>query len=162
MARLDEIPASSAIPVSALEEVSPEDELEALRARDPAAAARWEEFARRWPDSDRRTHAVRRFLGITSFGANAFAASAGSPLVIPHDERAYGQEELYLVVRGRVRFVCDGEEVELGAGELLYARPEVQREAHALETPSMVFLVGGVPGRPYEAPTWSRDWGARQ
>ena len=44
----------------------------------------------------------------------AFSASAGSLLVIPHDEAAYGQEELYLVVEGRARFVCNGEETELG------------------------------------------------
>jgi mannose-6-phosphate isomerase-like protein (cupin superfamily) len=158
--RLDEIPPSSAIPIPGVEEASPGREQEALRARDPAAAARFEEFARRHPDADRRSHAVRRFLDITSFGVNAFAASAGSPLVIPHDESAYGQEELYLVIRGRARFVCDGEEVELGEGELLYAEPQVRREALALETPTMLFLVGGLPGRPYEPPTWSRDWGA--
>jgi hypothetical protein len=27
-----------------------------------------------------------------------------------------------------------------------------------METPTLLFLVGGVPGQPYENPTWSRDW----
>ena len=118
---------------------------------------RWRETSERFPDADRRAHAVRRYLGLTSFGCNTFSAAAGNPLVIPHDESAYGQEELYLVVEGRARFVCDGEETELGAGELVFAEPDVRREAYALETPTTLFLVGGLPGRAYEPHAWSRD-----
>jgi hypothetical protein len=40
--------------------------------------------------------------------------------------------------------------VELGEGELLYTRAEVMREARALESPTIVFMVGGLPGKPYE------------
>ena len=89
--------------------------------------------------------------------AACFSASAGGPLIVPRDETAYGQEELYLVVEGRARFVCDGEETELGVGEVLMAAPEVHREAYALESPTTLFLVGGLPGRAYEPPAWSRD-----
>ncbi len=155
-ARLKEIPESGEIPVPGLE-LTFEQEWEALRERDPAVAERWTRFAQRWPDADRTTHAVRRHFGLTAFGCNAYSASAGSPLIVPHDETAYGQEELYLVVEGRARFVCDGDEVELGAGEVLVARPDVHREAYALESPTTLFLVGGLPGRPYEPPAWSRD-----
>lgn len=155
-ARLTEIPPSSAIPVPGLD-LTREQEWEALAERDPAVVERWEAFARRWPDADRTTHAVRRFFGLSSFGCNAFSTSAGNPLIVPHDESAYGQEELYLVVEGRARFVCDGEETELGAGEVLVASPAVHREAYALESPTTLFLVGGLPGRPYEPPAWSRD-----
>jgi hypothetical protein len=45
----------------------------------------------------------------------------------------------------------------VGTGELLVASPEVHREAYALESPTTLFLVGGVPGRAYEPPAWSRD-----
>jgi mannose-6-phosphate isomerase-like protein (cupin superfamily) len=155
-AKLTEIPTSAEIPVPG-RELTPEQERAALEQRDPAAAARWAEFAERWPGRPRSVHAVRRFFGIQSFGCNAFSAPAGKPLIVPHDETQYGQEELYLVVAGRARFVCDGEEVELAAGEALVARPEVHREAYALETPTTLFLVGGVPGRAYEPPPWSRD-----
>ena len=66
------------------------------------------------------------------------------------------QEELYLVVEGRARFVCDGEEVELSPGDVLLAKVGVKREAVALETPTMLFIVGGRPGKPYAPPLWSR------
>jgi mannose-6-phosphate isomerase-like protein (cupin superfamily) len=155
-AKLTEIPGSEQIPVPGLDR-TPDEESEARRRRDPAALQRWDEFARRWPENDRSAHAVRRYLGLTSFGCNAYSASAGNPLVIPHDEAAYGQEELYLVVEGRAGFVCDGEETELGPGELLFAPPEVHREAYALETPTTLFLVGGRPGHAYEPPAWARD-----
>jgi mannose-6-phosphate isomerase-like protein (cupin superfamily) len=155
-AKLKEIPESGEIPVPGLD-LTPEEEWAALTKRDPGAVERWTKYFERWPNAERTTHAVRRHLGITSFGCNCYSATAGNPLIVPHDETTYGQEELYLVVEGRARFLCDGEEVELGAAEVLVAQPEVHREAYALETPTTLFLVGGVPGRAYEPPAWSRD-----
>ena len=115
----------------------------------------WQQWAHD-PGYGQRWHSIRHYFGITGFGVNANEASAGEELVVPHDETELGgQEELYLVLRGRARFVCDGEEVELGVGELLYVRPEVEREATALETPTVVFMVGGAPGGPYRP--WPGD-----
>lgn len=105
----------------------------------------WSEWARD-PEYGLRWHQVRQHFGITSFGVNVNEADAGRELVVPHEEASYGgQEELYLIVRGRARFTCDGEELELGEGEMLYVRPEVVREAVALESPTVVFMVGGKP-----------------
>jgi uncharacterized cupin superfamily protein len=99
-----------------------------------------------------RWRSVRGHLGVSAFGVNACEAAAGQELVVRHDETGYGdQEELYFVHRGRARFEVGGEEVELGESELLYVRPEVVRQAWALETPTIVLMVGGTVGRPYEA-----------
>jgi len=112
--------------------------------------AYWDGWSRE-PEYGQKWRSIRKHFGITSFGVNAYEASAGEELVVPHDEVGEGgQEELYFLARGRARFVCDGEEVELGEGELLYAPPEVMREARALESPTIVFMVGGLPGKPYE------------
>jgi mannose-6-phosphate isomerase-like protein (cupin superfamily) len=109
----------------------------------------WAEWARD-PGYGVNWRSVGEHLGIQGFGVNAYEAGAGEELVVPHDERDYGnQEEIYLVVRGRARFVCAGEEVEVGELELLYVPAEVEREARALETPTIVFMVGGTPGKPY-------------
>lgn len=136
----------------------PEGEAAPIEVRDPSALERWRRFAEDYPENDRRWHAVRRFFGIDSFGVNAVEASAGNPLLVPHDETRYGQEELYVVLEGRARFVCDGEESEVGQGGLVFVRPEVHRTAFALETPTALLLLGGVPGRPYAPPSWSSDW----
>ena len=131
-----------------------------MRERAPHILERWADAQAKFRGENRKTHAVRRFMGVESFGANAFEAHEGELLVIPHDELGDGeqQEELYLVVEGRARFVCDGEAVELGPGEVLYARPGVRREAVALESPTMVFMVGGRPGQAYSPPIWASDW----
>jgi uncharacterized cupin superfamily protein len=103
---------------------------------------------------------VRGFFGVESFGANAFQAHEGELLVVPHDELGEGeqQEELYLVIEGRARFVCDGETVELGRGDVLLARPGVMREAVAAESPTMLLIVGGRAGEAYSPPIWASDW----
>lgn len=155
--RLEDIPSSAEIPVAGLD-LSPDEEERALRERSPRSAEVWAKVEAKYGQINRRTHAVRRFLGIESFGCNAWEADAGDLLVPEHDEVPYRQEELFLVVKGRARFTCDGEDVELGPGELVYAKPEVVREAVALETPTVLFLVGGVPGEPYRPPLWARDW----
>ena len=103
-------------------------------------------------------HAIRNHFGITAFGVAASEAARGEALIWPHTEAHYGQEELYLVLEGRARFLFeDGSEVELGRHELLFVRPEVGRGAIALETPTTLFIVGGKPGT-YETPVWANDW----
>jgi mannose-6-phosphate isomerase-like protein (cupin superfamily) len=101
-----------------------------------------------------RWHSIREHFGIEGFGVNACHGKAGQEVVVPHEEASFGgQQELYAVLEGRVRFTCDGEEVELGAGEVLFLGPEVQRAGTALETPTLVLMIGGVAGKPFE-PDW--------
>ena len=158
VARLRDVPAASELPGFSRDEY-----FQAMAERAPHILERWEDAATKFEGENRKTHAVRHFLGVESFGVNAFEAHEGELLVVPHDELGEGeqQEELYLVVEGRARFVCDGEAVELGPGELLYARPGVRREAVALETPTMLFMVGGRSGEAYSPPIWAFDWRGR-
>jgi len=109
----------------------------------------WDEWARESTFGD-RWHSVGDHLGIQGFGVNASEADAGRELIVPHSETAYGgQEELYVVIRGRARFTCDGEQVEVGPGEVLLASHEVTRDAVAMEDGTLVVCVGGTPGSPY-------------
>lgn len=119
----------------------------------------WQDWARE-PGYGRRWHSVGRVLGVEAFGLNANEADAGEELVVPHDELEFGgQEELYLVVRGRARFICAGEPVELAPGEVLVVDGDVRREATAVEDGTLVLMVGAVPGKPYELPEWNREDG---
>lgn len=91
---------------------------------------------------------VRKTLGVTAFGINAYtAAAAGDEVVERHDESTLGHEEVYAVVAGHAVFTVDGEEVDAPAGTLVYLdEPGQTREAIAKEPGTTVLAIGGVPG----------------
>jgi quercetin dioxygenase-like cupin family protein len=98
---------------------------------------------------------LRRRLGISAFGTNAYTADAGELVVEPHTEE--GQEELYVVLTGRARFVLDGQEVDAPRGTLVFCGlGEVRREATALEDGTTVLAVGGRPGAAGAPSPW--EW----
>jgi hypothetical protein len=98
---------------------------------------------------------VRRTLGVTAFGINAYtAANAGDEVVEDHTESTLGHEEIYAVVAGHAVFTVDGEEVDAPAGTLVYLDdPQQRRSARALAPGTTVLAVGGVPGA-HEASAW--------
>lgn len=103
---------------------------------------------------DAHMRPVRHHLGIAAFGANAWtAASAGDRLVPEHDEDE-GNEELYVVLRGRARFEIDGETVDAPAGTLVFVLPDGHRTAFAEEAGTTVLAVGSTVGQAYEASGW--------
>jgi tetratricopeptide (TPR) repeat protein len=106
-------------------------------------------------------HPVRRHFGIGSFGINAnVAREAGDVLVDEHDEAGGdgGQEELYVVLRGRARFTLNGEDVEVPSGTFLFVRdPAVKRGATALEPDTAVLAVGGRPGEAFAPSSWEHS-----
>ena len=155
IARLEDIPPRSELPGFSAEEYR-----EAMAERAPHILERWADAGEKFAHEHRKTHDVRGFLGVQSFGINAFQAHEGELLIVPHDELGEGeqQEELYLVVDGRAQFTCDGEEIEVEPGEVLFASPGVKRQAIALESPTMLLIVGGRPGEAYSPPIWASDW----
>jgi mannose-6-phosphate isomerase-like protein (cupin superfamily) len=140
------------------------DEDEAFRViseRDPGIVERWDEIERRHPgyDDEVAYHSVRQHLGVGSFGVAAWTAPTGQCVIPPHSETAagYHQEELYIALAGSAKILCDGEDVTLRTGQVLFVSPEVFREGVALETPTTVLVVGGRPGHAYEAPPFALD-----
>ena len=98
---------------------------------------------------------VRKTLGVTAFGINAYtAANAGDEVVEDHTELRYGHEEIYAVVSGRATFTVDGEEVDAPAGTLVFLDdPAQQRSAVAKEPNTTVLAIGGRPGQ-HEVSAW--------
>src|SRR4051794_25016127 len=92
---------------------------------------------------------VRQALGLRAFGAGGWsAAAAGDPVVERHREDADGRghQELYVVLRGRARFVLDGEVLDAHAGTLVAVPdPRVGREATALGPGTEALALGGPP-----------------
>lgn len=93
---------------------------------------------------------IRRTLGVTGFGINAYtAAKAGEQVIEPHDETsagAGGHEELYLVAAGAAEFTIDGERVAALAGSVILVPVATHRAATATEDETTVLVIGGVPG----------------
>jgi uncharacterized cupin superfamily protein len=97
---------------------------------------------------------LQHALGIDTFGLNLFVATrAEQVLVEEHDEGESGQQELYLVLEGRVAFQLDGEQVHLNEGSCVAVTdPSVRRSANAL-TPGTKLLVVGAGAAPFVS-TW--------
>ena len=98
---------------------------------------------------------VRKALGVTAFGINAYtAANAGDEVVEEHTEQQLGHEEIYVVVAGHATFTIDGEEVDAPAGTLVYLDDVAERrQAVAKEPNTTVLAIGGVPGT-HEISAW--------
>jgi len=97
---------------------------------------------------------VRRHFDIRAFGVNAYTPGATGRVIEEHTERL-GQEEIYLVLRGRVRFTLGDDEQELGAGQLVHVGdPAHRRGAVAVTDDAAVLAIGGTPGEPFEISTW--------
>lgn len=97
---------------------------------------------------------IRHYFGIREFAANAFVASeAGQEIVHEHleepndDSSDVGDEELYVVFRGRADVRVGDEVVEVGAGDLIFiGDPDVVRSVTAKEPGTTVLTFGTNPG----------------
>jgi quercetin dioxygenase-like cupin family protein len=104
---------------------------------------------------------VRKHFGIEAFGANAYTPGASGRVIEEHTERVLSHEEIYLVLRGRVRFTVGDEEHELGQGQLLFLRdPTLRRGAVAVSDDAAVLAIGGKPGEPHEISAWEYTFAA--
>jgi tetratricopeptide (TPR) repeat protein len=101
---------------------------------------------------------VRKALDVRAFGVNVYGADSGKRVIEEHDElgsAAGRHQELYLVLRGHARFELDGDEHDAPTGTFVFVRdPTVRRGAHAEEDGTLVLVVGGNPGTPYEVSIW--------
>ena len=110
------------------------------------------------PDADVDWHPLQHYFGLNTFGANLFIArDPGDQLIAEHDESESAQQELYLVLRGAVRFTFDGETRDAPAISVA-AVPDnsVRRAAVALEPGATMLALGAPPGE--YASTWRPSW----
>ena len=91
---------------------------------------------------------IRKAMGISAFGINAYTADEGT-VIEPHDELGSGSgghEELYFVATGHATFELDGEEIDAPPGTIVFAQPEQHRSATAHAPDTTVLVIGGKPG----------------
>lgn len=105
---------------------------------------------------------LRRELGITAFGTNAYAADAGEQLIEPHDELPSTDEEMYVVIAGRATFTVGGEEFDAGPGTVVLCEdPAERREAVATANGTLALVVGNPAGSAGPLPAWQDRFAAQ-
>jgi mannose-6-phosphate isomerase-like protein (cupin superfamily) len=95
------------------------------------------------PDVGKRFLSLRRHLGVSSFGMNQIVLEPGQRGRI---HRHLHQEEVYLVLEGRLTLVIESEMTELGEGELIRVAPQVRRQLVNLGPGRVVLLAIGGAG----------------
>ena len=103
---------------------------------------------------------VRRRLGITAFGTNAYTAEQGTERVVEEHHEQDGHEELYFVASGRATFVLGDDEIDAPAGTFIYAEPGTKRGAVATEPNTTVLAIGGKPGEAFTPSAWEHYFAA--
>ena len=106
------------------------------------------------PDDECPIRPVRHHFGISAFGVNAWTARAAGDRVINEHEEESGNEELYIVTRGRAVFELDGERREAPEGTFVFVPPGVKRTAFAEDAGTTVVSVGATNGKPYTPVGW--------
>jgi hypothetical protein len=96
---------------------------------------------------------LRYTLAFRPAGTNAWAADTGGQLIPPHEEDA-GNEELYVVLRGRAKFTVGEESSDAPQGTLVFVPPQVSRTAVAEEDDTIVLAVGGTIGQAFAGGNW--------
>ena len=77
------------------------------------------------PDIGERFLPLRRQLGVSSFGMNQIVLQPGQRGRIHRHVR---QEEVYVVLEGRLTLLLEGEESDLEQGEVIRVAPQVRRQ----------------------------------
>jgi len=103
---------------------------------------------------DTHMRPVRHHFGISAFGTNAWTAANPGDRMMPEHQEDEGNEELYVVLRGRARFEIDGDTVDAPQGTLVFVGPGSNRTAFAEEAGTTVLAVGSTVGKPYEVGGW--------
>jgi quercetin dioxygenase-like cupin family protein len=99
--------------------------------------------ARLNPDVGERFLALRRELGVSSFGMNQIVLAPGQRGRI---HRHAHQEEVYLVLEGTLTLLLEGEATDLGEGELIRVAPQIRRQLVNLGPGRLVLLAFGGAG----------------
>ena len=93
-----------------------------------------------------RWQALNEPLGVSAFGINAIVCDPGEAIETEHDESDSGQQEVYVVLAGRVRFRLGEEQTEGGPGSVFAAPdPAVTRSLEPLEPGTRVVCIGALP-----------------
>jgi quercetin dioxygenase-like cupin family protein len=91
-------------------------------------------------DTDERFVPLRKPLGISGFGINQLTLQPGQRMRI---HRHAGQEEVYLVIEGRLTVLIEGTAHTLTAGQLMRLAPDTRRQLANMHRERVTLLALG-------------------
>jgi len=103
---------------------------------------------------------VRHGLGVESFGIQVIDMPPNADQYPEHDHSEDGQEEVYTVLEGSATLQVDGEEYKLEPGVFVRVPSGQKRKIVTASAPVRLLALGGVPGKAYEAPEFSKPGAA--
>jgi mannose-6-phosphate isomerase-like protein (cupin superfamily) len=95
---------------------------------------------------------ARAELGVTAFGFQVIQMPADYTDYPEHDHAESGQEEVYVALSGSGSIDVEGEQMDLNPDTLVRIGPATKRKVHAGPQGLRMLVIGGAPGKAYEAP----------
>lgn len=95
---------------------------------------------------------ARAELGVKAFGFQVIQMPPDYTDYPEHDHAESGQEEVYVALSGSGSIDVEGEQMDLNPDTLVRIGPAAKRKVHAGPEGLRMLVIGGAPGRAYEAP----------
>ncbi len=95
---------------------------------------------------------ARAELGVSAFGIQVIDMPPNIDRYPEHSHAEDGQEEVYLALRGSGEIVIEDERHRLDPETMVRVAPGTSRKVVTTDDPLRLLIVGGVPGKAYEAP----------
>jgi mannose-6-phosphate isomerase-like protein (cupin superfamily) len=95
---------------------------------------------------------ARAELGLSSFGMAVIEMPPNADQYPEHSHSEDGQEEVYIALRGSGEVEVDGTRHQIDENTMISVGPGVPRKVWTADEPLRVLVIGGCPGKPYEAP----------
>lgn len=95
---------------------------------------------------------ARAELGVESFGMGIIDIPANFEDYPEHDHAADGQEEVFMALRGGGEIEIEGERFPLDADHVVRVSAGTKRKVWPGAEGIRLLIIGGVPGKLYEAP----------
>ena len=99
---------------------------------------------------------ARAELGVEAFGCSVMDFPPNVDQYPELDHSGDGQQEVYLALRGSGEIEIDGERHTLDPETMVMVGPGVKRKIFTGEESMRLLAIGGIPGKPYEAPQNSK------
>jgi mannose-6-phosphate isomerase-like protein (cupin superfamily) len=95
---------------------------------------------------------ARAELGVEAFGLAVLDLPPNLEQYPEHDHSGDGQQEVYLALSGSGEIEIEGERHPIDPQTMIMVGPGVKRKVWTGDEPMRLLAIGGIPGRPYEAP----------